>query len=465
MNTLGQKIYNYSPFIFQTLLLNGYALKIQRERYGKKFEAVMEEVRKNEWMSYGDLLEYQNGKLRRLVKHAYETVPYYRRVMDERKIKPSEINNIDDLQKLPVLSRDDVKKYFEELISKSFRKRNLIPGHTSGTTGSPLEFFWDQNVCVYNNAVDWRQKDWAGLKYGERYAVLLGRMIVPRRINSPPFWRMNYLHNQLWLSSFHMSEENLSYYVSKLEEFKPKALEGYPSTVYILAKFLESRKKTLPLTAVLTSSETLLPIQRETIERSFECKVFDFYGIAERVIFATECNKHEGHHVNMDYGVTEILNDNDEPVGEGKIGWLVGTSLHNYGMPFIRYKTNDVSAIQSEKCSCGRAFPLIADVTTKSEDIVVTKDGRYISPSVLTHPFKPLDNIKMSQIIQEDLNLIRIKIVRGPDYTEKDTEILLSAFRERVGSDMAVRVEFVDSIERMDSGKFKWVISKVPHKF
>jgi phenylacetate-CoA ligase len=445
-------------------LLNGYALKIHRERYGKKFEAVMEEMGKNEWMSYEDLLDYQNEKLRPLVKHAYETVPYYRKVMDERKIKPSEINNVDDLQKLPVLTREDVKKHFEKLISRSFRKRDLIPGHTSGTTGSPLEFFWDQKTCVYNNAADWRQKNWAGLNYGERYAVLLGRMIVPRKVESPPFWRMNYLHNQLWLSSFHLSEKNMAKYVKKLEDYKAKALEAYPSTAFILAKYLEAQKKTIPLRAVLTSSEPLLTIQRETIEKSFECKVFDFYGMAERVIFAGECDKHEGLHLNMDYGITEILDERNEPVERGRMGWVVGTSLHNYAMPFIRYKTSDVSSIRRGKCACGRGFPLMSDVTTKAEDIVVTRDGRFISPSVLTHPFKPLHNIKMSQIIQEDLDLIRIKIVKGKDYTERDTETLLHSFKERVGLQMKVEIEFVDSLERMSSGKFKWVLSKVPLK-
>jgi len=460
-----QDIYDLSPPFVQTILLNGYAVKAHMERYGKKFQKALQELRCNEWLSYESLLEYQHSKLQCLIKHAYDSVPYYRRIMDERKLKPDDIKTANDLVKLPVLTRDDVKKNTHEFISARFKRQELIPGHTSGTTGSPLEFFWDQNTCVYNNAADWRQKNWAGLRYGDRHAVLLGRMIVSAKTRTPPFWRMNFLHNQLWLSSFHMSQENLPLYVEKLEKWKPKVIEGYPSTVYILAKYLESQKKKLPLTAVLTSSETLFPIQRKTIEKSFECRVFDFYGLAERVIFATECDKHEGHHLNMDYGITEILDNKAESVKKGQTGWLVGTSLHNYAMPFIRYKSNDVSVIRTKKCSCGREFPLMDDVTTKAEDIVVTKDGRYVSPSVLTHPFKPLHNIKMSQIIQEDVDRIRIKIVKGPGYNDKDTEILLSAFCDRVGPEMTVRVEFVDSIERTDAGKFKWVISKVPLRF
>ncbi len=170
-------------------------------------------------------------------------------------------------------------------------------------------------------------------------------------------------------------------------------------------------------------------------------------------------------HLNFEYGLTEIVDGENNPVENGKMGIIVSTSLKNWGMPFIRYKTGDVSAIKKTFCSCGRKMPLIEEVTTKAEDIVVRSDGRMISPSVLTHPFKPMHNIEKSQIIQEDLNHITIKIVKRPAYSEKDTEVLLSSFKERVGSDMNISIEFVSEIPRTKSGKFRWVISNVPLKF
>ena len=460
-----QKIYELMPQPFQTLALNAYAFKIHLERFGKKFERLLEEFIKHEYLPETALEEYQNHKIRKLIKHAYETVPYYHEIMKKRKLKPKDIKTKEDLTKLPLLTRETVKENLSRLISKKFKRSQLIMGHTSGTTGSPLQFYWDHHTCLINNVVDWRQKMWAGLKYGERYAVLLGRMIVPPNQKKPPFWRMNYLHNQLWLSSFHMSEKNLKFYLEKLKDFKPKVIEGYPSTVYILAKYLDTKGKTLPLTAVLTSSETLYDFQRETIEKVFQCKIFDFYGLAERTVFATECDKHEGHHINLDYGIMEIVNDKGEPVKEGEMGWIVGTSLHNFGMPFIRYKTNDVTRLKIKKCACGRTFPLMEDVTTKAEDIIVTKDGRYISPSVLTHPFKPLHHVKMSQIIQEDLENIIIKIVKADGYNDEETNALISGLKARLGKEMKMHIEFVDEIPQTKAGKFKWVISKIPLEF
>ena len=460
----GSHLYNISPEFIQTLMLNAYALTIHSERYGSKFKDVQAELDKTQHFDLEEIYRYQESRLKNLIRHAYHTVPYYRESFDRIRLKPEDIKSKDDLYKVPVLTRDDVRENLHKLLSADYKKKDLVLGHTSGTTGSPLEFYWDINTCVYTNGVDWRQKQWAGVKYGDSIAVLLGRMIVPASSTKPPFWRMNYLHNQLWLSSFHMTIDNLRHYLDKLIKFNPVAIEGYPSTVYILARYMVANNFSLPLTAVFTSSETLYPIQRETIEKAFNCKVFDFYGLAERVIFATECEAHSGRHLNFEYGLTEIVDSADHSVEDGKTGIVVSTSLQNFGMPFIRYKTSDVSRIVKNYCSCGRNMPLFDDVTTKAEDIVVTSDGRMISPSVLTHPFKPMHNIEKSQIIQEDIKQIVIKIVKRPDYSENDTQTLLTSFKERVGSDMDVRIEFVDDIPATKSGKFRWVISKVPLK-
>ena len=288
---------------------------------------------------------------------------------------------------------------------------------------------------------------------------------MPGAETKPPFWRSNWVVNHMYFSSYHLSCDNMELYLRQLERFSPKALEGYPSTIYVLARYLLKRKTTLRLKAVFTSSETLFPHQRQAIERAFECKVFDFYGIAERVIFATECPAHEGNHLNMDFGITEILNKDRQPVVPGEMGRIVATGLHNYGMPLIRYQTSDVSAIKGKKCPCGRDFPLMEDVTSRAEDIITTKDGRYLSFASLSLPFKEMDSLVEAQIIQEDLEHIRINIVRQPTYNESDTQYLLNEFKKRIGSDMKIEIVFVDLISRTKAGKFRFVISKVPLEF
>lgn len=456
-----ESIYNTSPLFMQTILLNVKALELYFERYGRKFDQLFEKFDKNQWLSESELDEYQNKKLKLLINHAYKTVPFYHKLMNDFKLTPDDINGKEDLQKFPLLSRETINDNYDQLISTNFKKLKVKHGHTSGTTGSPLNICYDIKTCVVHHVADWRQKNWAGLKYGEPYASLQGRVIVPLRQKNPPFWRKNYINNQLFLSSFHLNEENIPHYFRKLEKDRIGIIEGYPSTIYVLALFLRKYNKIFPLKAVLTSSETLFDYQRDVIENAFDCKIFDFYGMAERTVFATECSEHSGHHLNSDYGITEFIDSNQEPVKNGKLGKIVATSLHNYAMPLIRYQTNDYCSLKKGKCACGRGFPLMEDVATKDESIITLRDGRLISPSVLTHPFKPMHNIVESQIIQEELDQLIIKIVKKDNYTIKDEEKLVSAFNDRLGNQIKIFVEYVDSIPRTKNGKFKWVISKI----
>jgi phenylacetate-CoA ligase len=465
MNKALEICYNHSPALFQNLAVSLYGAKLYRREYGSKFRHLLEQFETMQWYSLDELKAYQNEQLRRLVAHCYENVPHYREAMDQRTLKPADIRTADDLRLLPLLTRADVKHHAEKLVATNVKRSELIEGHTSGTTGSPLQFLWDKQICLVKNVVDWRQKRWGGINPGDRLAFFLGRVIVPTTRKKPPFWRHNWTLNHLFLSSFHMSPDNLELCYQKLTRFKPRAIEGYPSTLYIFARFLLATGRTFPVHAAFTSSETLFSQQRKAIEQAFCCELFDFYGLAERTVFATECTAHEGHHLNMDFGITEILDKDGRPIPSGQLGRIVTTGLHSYAMPLVRYVTGDVTAMKPHPCSCGRAFPLMEDVTTKAEDIITTRDGRYISSSALTHPFKPLHSVAESQIIQEDREHIRIKIVKLPSYEEKEGDILLREFKKRVGEDMDVRLEFVDTIERTKAGKFRWVISKVPLEF
>jgi phenylacetate-CoA ligase len=455
-------IYAYSPIWLQNVLLSTYGYIIDNERYGRDFDQSLEFLLKSQYFSLSELKEYQRERLKLLVKHSYENIPYYYEIFTNNKLTPKDIQDLDDLPKIPVLKRADITRNFEKLIAADTDRKKLKLGHTSGTTGSPLEFFWDHGVVVMTNAVHWRQRNWAGLHLGDKFAVLLGRTIVPIKQNSPPFWRYNFPHKQLFMSSFHLKKENMVFYVEKMKEFRPVVLEGYPSTVFILAQFLISSGQTFPLTAVLTSSETLRPYQREIIEKAFECKVFDYYGMAERTIFATECAEHTGLHLNMEYGITEIIGQNGAPQTDGAMGRVVTTGLHNFAMPLIRYETSDISALGNGPCRCGRCLPLLENITTKAEDIITTKDGRYVSSSVLTHPFKPLHSVIESQIIQEDIENIVIRIVKNNKFSDDDRNHLEQEFHKRVGYDMKIHFEFCDEIPRTSRGKFRWVISKVP---
>jgi len=453
-------LYEQSPVFVQNTLVSLEGWRLWRQRFGTRFDEMMAFFEQSQWWPPKQLEEWQNERLRTLISHAYESVPYYQQLMRQRRLTPDDIRRVADLYKLPVLTKETVRTRFKSLIS--VRHGKLVEGHSSGTTGSPISVLWDENAIVAHNAALWRHRRWAGFRLGRPYASLLGRVVVPIKQRTPPFWRHNRPWNQLFLSSFHLEEEFLPSYFDAMRDYGVEALQAYPSTVFILARYLEQLGRTFPLQHIFTSSEPLLDMQRQVIQDRFGCQVYDCYGLAERCMYAGECPMHQGHHLYMEYGITEIVDDRDQPVGDGCYGRIVATGLHNFGMPLIRYEVGDISAYKTVCCACGRGLPLLEAVTTKAEDIVVTPEGKFISASVLTHPFKPMHHVEKSQLIQEALDELRIMIVRRPGYTAEDTSVLLGEMRKRVGTRMNIRIEFVEDIPRSRNGKYRWVISKVP---
>ena len=456
-----ERVYRASPVWLQGLLLDLQAARIWRHRYGRPWQRRVEQLVNSETWSPEERREFQDRKLQSILK-ASTASPYYRELYRTIGIKTEELRGVEDIVRLPLLDKLTVREQGDALLTVPRPQRQWLHGHTSGTTGSPLGLWYDRETCWQTNAVDQRQKIWAGLTEREWLGVLLGRIIVPLSQRRPPFWRANHVHRQLWFSSFHMNDENLSLYVSEIRRRGLRFLEGYPSTLYILASYGIRRHDRLPMQAVLVSSETLHQVQRETIERAFECRIFDFYGLAERVAFAGECQCHDGLHLAEEYAYVEIVDDEGQVVPDGKPGFLVGTSLHNRAMPMIRYRTSDVTAIRTDPCPCGRTLRRIEPIRTKAEDVIVTPDGRMISPSVLTHPFKPLESVTKSQIIQEELDRIRVRVVsKSASLPNLERLQLTKALTDRLGHGVRIDIEEVDDITPEPSGKFRWVISRV----
>jgi phenylacetate-CoA ligase len=465
VNKYAAGLYRLAPVRGQNLMLSGFSALLDRERYRGRFPEFRDLLARTERASRAELEAYQDERLRDIVAHAYETVPFYRRRFDEHKVKPADVRGRADLPKVPLLTRDDIRTHYEELWSSTVPPRERRSGHTSGTTGTPLTVGYDHDTVWMTYAVFDRHYRWAGAtmgRGGDRVAIARGNVIVPLDQRKPPFWRHNRIHNHLLLSSFHLSASNLPAYFEALARFRPVVMDGYPSTLYVLAKYLRSRNQFFPVRAAVTSSETLYDFQREAIEERFQCRVFDYYALAERVVFSSECEAHEGRHIAMEYGLAEVTEADGRPAPAGAVGKLVGTTLHNRAMPLIRYVTNDMTAFVDRPCACGRALEVMADVTTKAEDMLTLKDGRVISPSVLTHPFKPLESIEGSQIVQTALDRILVRIVPGPTYDQALTRHLVTELQARLGADVAIEVEMVDRLEPSANGKFKWVVSKVP---
>ncbi|MFH1502393.1 MAG: AMP-binding protein [Candidatus Eisenbacteria bacterium] len=462
MNALRDRLYALCPVSVQDMLVSAYGRRILGERFGPDFDELRDFLEISERAGSEEMEAYQDERLRTVVAHAYETVPYYTELMDGLGLRPSDIETRSDLRSFPLLTRDDVIENRERLVSTGVSRERLRLAATSGTTGYPVSVYWDHGVTVMNNACLWRARRWGGVGFGRPYATLMGRPIVPARQKRPPYWRFNSSWNQLILSSYHLDEESVPFYLGAMRERGVEMLEAYPSAAYMLARYMEMESLRFPLKSVLTSSEPLLDIQRELIEERFGCRVLDAYGQAERVAFASECERHEGLHVFGEYGVVEILDGDGRPVGPGGSGQIVATGLHNMAMPLIRYATGDSATLKSEPCSCGRTLPMLSSVTGKAEDIVVTPLGRMVPGPLLSFAFKGVPHLVRSQIVQDRPDQIRVLLVTSDGFLPRDEERVRAGLSRTLGGEVAIVFERVDEIPMSARGKYRWVVSNVP---
>jgi len=462
MGQFADRLYALSPPFVQNAVVSAYGARARRDRFGAAFDRAIEFLERSERWSRAELRAYQDERVGAIVAHAYETVAFYRERMDALGLAPRDVRSVDDLPKLPIVTRADLAAHGARMVTTATPRPRLWSVTTSGTTGAPVSVRWDHGVVVMTNACLWRARRWAGFEFGRPYATLLGRLVVPAEATRPPYWRVNRSWNQLLLSPLHVTAETATRYLEAMRDFGVEALEAYPSSAYVLARHARAARGRLNLRAVFTTSEPLLPAQREVIEERFGCRVFDAYGQAERVMFSSECEAHDGHHLFEQYGVTEIVDDRGAPVHPGSPGRVVATSLHNLGMPLIRYELRDATAMAARSCPCGRTLALTKGVATKEEDLLVAEDGRLVSPSLLTGVFKDALRVAESQIVQRERGEVTVRIVRLDGYTDDDERLIAHGLRARLGERATVRFEYVSDIPRSARGKFRWVISTAP---
>ena len=239
--SLIEEAYKKSPYWIQAMLFNAYAVKMHLHRYGSPLRTARCELTSAELEPAQAIVEYQNERLRAVVKTAYDRTRYYRKVMDARGLKPEDIREVGDLTKLPLLEKETVRNSGADLLVMGTSRRHWLHGHTSGTTGSPLSLWYDRKTCVMTNAADQRQKRSAGLEDGEWLGIFLGRMVVDPQRARPPFWQQDFLHHTVWFSTFHLSDKVLDSYLDEIKRRRIRFLEGYPSTLFVLARHLLDR--------------------------------------------------------------------------------------------------------------------------------------------------------------------------------------------------------------------------------
>lgn len=410
---------------------------------------MLAEMEARERWGMKEMRRYQEARLREILQICAANVPFYADLFRRERLDPDRLEPWDLLARVPPLEKSEVRQDPERFRNQSTSRLLLRKAQTSGTTGTPLICWRNFDAINFENAMIWRQRRWAGFNFGDRRVTLRGELPVPASQTRPPFWRYDAHERQLVMSSYHLSAHTAPDYASALAAFRPAAVEGYPSSVALLARLLrEANVAAFPVKAVFTSSETLLDYQREITQQVFCAPIFDLYGNAERTAAICSC-EHQRYHVLPDYAIVEFLES----------GEIVGTPLFNRAFPLLRYRSGDFAVPEAagEICPCGRdGFPLVKEIQGRLDAYVVTRDDRLVGR--LDHIYKGVQHISESQIVQESKTRIVLKVVRDVEYTREDETRLLRHAQQRLGPGMEIAVSYVESIPRTPKGKFLAVV-------
>jgi phenylacetate-CoA ligase len=451
--------YRASPVFLQNAAITARGIASRLLRGGAMFRRLLAEFEENQWRPRDELRAMQDERLAALIRHCYQKVPYYREIMDARGLKPADVTTVDDLPKLPFLTKEIVRTQGARIIREDLGRIGIYRSETSGTTGMPLKLVRDSLCVNMENAALWRVWRSAGMELWDRRITVRGDLIVPPDVRTPPYWRYNASENQMLVSFIHLSAQTVGECFAAMRSYGPRAIDTVGSAAYYLAQEALERGESFHVDFVLCGSEPVYPHMREAIERAFSCEVVEHYGQSERAAFAMQCPEHSGLHLAEDYGITELVEpDWDAPAGLMEI---VGTSLNNYAMPLIRYRTEDLTRPLEGECPCGRTLPRIAGIETRSGALIVTPDGRRISYLQFTRIFGKLAGIKKSQVIQDALDHFLVRLVPAEGFTEDVTTELTSGIRDLLNTDVAIDVVLVDDIAWERSGKYKWFVSEL----
>lgn len=371
-----------------------------------------------------------------LFRNAYDKSSFYMSLYKSRGIKRSDVKGLEDLERLPIITKEDIIGQSEKLLTVS--RKIVMPAHTSGTTGASLRVYQGLETVWKEQAYVYTFRRTCGFTYGDNLVSLRGHL-DSRTISMKTFFG-----NILFLSSFQIKKENVYKYKELILEHTPKAIEGYPSSLYNLACIFRDVGIRIEIPLCFTSSETLFDFQRQVISDVFACEIYDWYGCTEKVIALGESLAHDGYYEMPGYSINEYRDD-----------CILSTSLINNSFPLIRYKVDDVATLKEKYCGDGILKPVVERVEGRTDSYIVTKDGTIIGR--LDYLFKDVENIRLAQVVQTTNGLVSINILPSGNWTVYQENKVVEHLDKRVGlQNIDFNINVVDEADIIYSSRNKF---------
>ena len=389
--------------------------------------------------------------------YAHQHSPYYRR----RGPAPT---TMEEFFKLPILTKDDIRAHGEEMFSDEFKRAELVHSKTGGSTGVALNIFCDRVCQQLRNAAALRGDLWSGWKLGETRGALWGNPPVPQGLKA---WARAQLFDRLiFLDTIEMSAASMDRFIEQLLARNVRTLYGHAHSLFVFANHVATRNGAgLKIGSIISTSMILIPSERQRIEQVFGCRVTDRYGCEEVSLIASECERHEGLHVNSDHVFLEVLRPDGTPAGAGEEGAVVVTELINHGQPLLRYAVGDVTVRLGRDCGCGRRRPLLERVIGRTADFLVKRDGSLVAGvSLVERTLTAIPGLAQMQIIQDRVDELEINIVPDQNFTPETERRLIDEMRRAFGQ-VAVIIKSGDQLQQEKNGKYRFAICRVATRY
>jgi phenylacetate-CoA ligase len=419
----------------------------------------LRELSASQWWGAKKLEDQQWQRLREIVKYAFERVPYYQRLAARG--FDGTLRDWSDFRRFPILTKQDIRDNSDALLSRDFRREDLVEARTGGSTGVALTLYCDKRCQEMRNAAAMRSDQWAGWDIGMKVAAVWGNPPVADTLKKK--LRSALLDRIMYLDTMHIDEASVRRFVDEWRRENPRVIFGHSHSIFILAGFLRRLGiEGLRPRGIVSTSMMLLEPERRLIEEVFGCPCTNRYGCEEVSLIACECEQHKGLHLNSDHVVVEFLRPDGSAAEPGEEASIVVTELINRGMPLIRYAVEDMGVPTERVCPCGRGLPLMDRVVGRRADFLKRPDGSLVAGvSLVERTLTAIPGIEQMQLVQDDLLRVNVNVVRADDYDVASEIRLRDELKQVFGPTVTIDLVYVSALAQTRAGKYRFAICNV----
>ncbi len=405
----------------------------------------------------------RDRRLRKVIKYAAETVPFYKDLFRKERMDPREIRSVKDLDRLPYIDKDMVRRDPLCFVSTSRRGRNSIPFVTSGTTGMPLKVFHDPHSLLANFAFTERERavitKICGKSFGYRIAYInYSKSIAKKLIDFYRQWTFFPVRPAHILLNILDPIEKV---VKEINHFRPDVVVGYGSYLETFFKILASHHLDMYFPKVVVyGADMMTPGGKRFIEERFGVNVQTTYLAVEAFKIGFFCEEGTGFHLHEDLCPLKIINAKGETVKEGEKGEVVISNLVNHGTVLLNYRLGDMGSVSTDRCPCGRTLPLLSELEGRVEDTISLKDGRFIHPRSIWEVMKRQDELLQYQLIQHEPERFELRLVTVDLGTyQRVADEVIADLSSILGSSVSIGAAYYEELRPPEGGKFRPVLS------